>query len=81
MLASGFTGTTSVNDGYLSSYGSSIARAGIRLSPFGVDAGSIQFFANPSSTIAAGTPITLNEVMRINSSGKVGIGTTSPTEH
>lgn len=77
-MAAGLRGNTST-DTYLSSYGSSIARAAIRLNPFsGTDAGTIQFFTDPSSTVADGTAITPTERMRISSGGNVGIGATSP---
>lgn len=78
VLASGFTGTTSAGDGYVSSYSSPIARPGIRLNPFGDDAGCIQFFAAPTATIAAGAAVTPIEAMRINAGGNVSIGITDP---
>ncbi len=77
VLASGFKGSL-VADSYLSSYGSSMARAGIRINPFGGDAGAIQFFSDTAATIANGSAYTPSERMRVTAAGDVGIGTAGP---
>ena len=78
VLAGGFKGSTS-SDIYLSTYGSSIARAGIRLNSFGSAAGSIQFFTDAASTNSIDTTVYPTERMRIDAAGNVGVGTASPS--
>jgi hypothetical protein len=75
VLATGFQGNTSA-DSYLSSYGSVMRRSGIRLNAFNDN--GIQFFTDGSATVADGSAFTPTERMRIDTNGKVGIGTTSP---
>ncbi|TSD04966.1 MAG: YapH protein [Parcubacteria group bacterium Greene0714_7] len=76
VLATGFRGSTSA-DSYLSSYGSSMRRSGLRLNAFNDD--GIQFFSDTAATIAENAAYTPTERMRITPSGNVGIGDISPS--
>jgi hypothetical protein len=67
-----------VADSYLSPNSASIGRSMIRMDAFGSNAGTMQFYTNAASTITAGNAVTPTERMRIDSSGNVGVGTTSP---
>lgn len=77
VLATGFRGSTSA-DSYLSSYGSSMRRSGLRLNAFNDD--GIQFFSDTAATIAENAAYTPTERMRITPSGNVGVGTTGPSQ-
>lgn len=72
VLARGFTGATST-DTYVSTYTGSTANTGIRLD----SSGFINFFTDASSSQTAGNAFTPTPRMRIDSSGNVGIGTSS----
>lgn len=77
VLATGMRGSTS-GDTFLSSYSGTITgRSAIRLSAFG-ETGAIRFFADQYTTVSEGTSVSPTERMRIDASGKVGIGTSSP---
>jgi hypothetical protein len=77
-------GTSSLSgDKYYSSYNNSGTAAParrniIRLNAFNDN--GIQFFTNPGAVLERGVEFTPLERMRINSSGNVGIGTSSPTQ-
>jgi hypothetical protein len=66
------------SDAYVSPNASSIGRAAIRLDALSGSLGSIKFYTDAASSIAVGSPVTPTERMRIDSSGNVGIGTSSP---
>jgi hypothetical protein len=73
VLARGFTGSTST-DTYVSTFTGSTANTGIRLDSDGF----INFFTDASSSQTAGNAFTPTPRMRIDTSGNVGIGTSSP---
>jgi hypothetical protein len=75
VLSASFHGSTSA-DSYINSYTGTTYANGIRLNTFGAD--GIQFFTDGSASKTAGNAFTPTERMRIDSSGNVGIGTTSP---
>lgn len=77
VFAAGVAPSTSA-DSYLSPNSASIGRSMIRMDAFGSNAGTMQFYTNAASTITAGNAVTPTERMRIDSSGNVGVGTTSP---
>lgn len=72
VLGSGVRYSSTVN-GYASSTGSPWARSAIN-----VGYGSIKFLTAAEATVSVGTDTTLTERMRIDASGNVGIGTTTP---
>jgi hypothetical protein len=76
VLSASFHGSTSA-DSYINSYTGTTYANGIRLNTFG--ANGIQFFTDGSASKTAGDAFTPTERMRIDSSGNVGIGTSSPT--
>jgi hypothetical protein len=73
VVASGYkrsnTGT------FASSYGTSMSRAAMAV---GYNNGSISFFSDSATNVAAGTDMTPTERMTIINNGNVGIGTTNP---
>jgi hypothetical protein len=72
VLANGYRYTATAN-GFASSFSSSFAKSAIAL-----DSGTVRFYTDTAVTTAAGTDVTPTERMRIDSSGNVGIGTSSP---
>ena len=72
VLASGYKYTDTHNK-MASSYASSWAKSAV-----GVGYGYVRFFTDAPSTDSVGTDLTPTERMRIDSSGNVGIGTSSP---
>jgi len=72
-LARGMKPSTTVGNGFESSIATSIGRTAIEL---GAD--QINFYVEPAATVAYGTAISPDLAMRIDSVGKVGIGT-APT--
>ena len=72
VLTNGYRYSATAN-GFASSYSSSWAKSAIALND-----GSVRFYTDTAVTTAAGTDVTPTERMRINSSGNVGIGTSSP---
>jgi len=74
VFASGYKRSATAN-GFASSYGSSWAKTAISL---GTATGAITFYTNTAATAAVGTDVTPSERMRIDSSGNVGIGRSSP---
>ena len=73
VLGSGVRRSSTAN-GFASSSASAWARSAVN-----VGYGAIKFFTAPEATVAAGTDVTMNERMRIDSVGNVGISTTSPS--
>jgi hypothetical protein len=73
ILASGYQ-LTGTSNGFASSYSGSWSKSAIE-----VGGGAIKFYVDPATTVAAGTDVTPTERMRIDSSGNVGIGTSSPS--
>jgi len=72
VLTNGYRYSATAN-GFASSYSSSWAKSAIALND-----GSVRFYTDTAVTTAAGTDVTPTERARIDSSGNVGIGTTSP---
>lgn len=72
VLGSGVRYSSTVNS-YASSTGSPWARSAIN-----VGYGSIKFLTAAEATVSVGTDTTLTERMRIDASGNVGVGTTTP---
>ena len=72
-IANGLKGSTTVPNGFESSVSALWGRAATEW-----DYGKITFYTAAPSTVAYGTAITPSERMRIDSSGRVGIGTSSP---
>jgi hypothetical protein len=72
VLTNGYRYSATAN-GFASSYSSSFAKSAIALNE-----GSVRFYTDTAVTTAAGTDVTPTERARIDSSGNVGIGTTSP---
>jgi hypothetical protein len=72
VVANGYRYTATSN-GFASSFSSSFAKSAIS-----VGDGSVRFYTDTAATTAAGTDVTPTERMRIDSSGNVGIGTSSP---
>ena len=72
VLTNGYRYSATAN-GFASSYSSSFAKSAIALNE-----GSVRFYTDTAVTTAAGTDVTPTERMRIDSSGNVGIGTSSP---
>lgn len=72
VIGYGLKYSTTAN-GFASSVGSSLARSAIV-----ADGGVIKLYTDSASTVASGTDITPTERVRIDSSGRVGIGTSSP---
>jgi hypothetical protein len=79
VLSSNFYGSTS-SDTYLTSNTATFGAAGIRLGATdgGANSGLIRFFTDPAAAKTAGAAFTPSERMRIDASGNVGIGTTTP---
>jgi len=73
VIGNGIRHSTTSN-GFASSYSPSFAKTAIALNE-----GTIRFFSDGATTVAAGTDITPTERMRVDSSGNVIIGTTSST--
>jgi hypothetical protein len=74
VMANGYRFSVTSN-GFASSFSSSYAKSAISC---GTVAGGITFYTDTATTVAAGTDVTPTERMRIDSSGNVGIGTSSP---
>jgi hypothetical protein len=72
-VANGLKGSITVANGFESSVSALWGRAATEW-----DYGRITFYTDAPSTVAYGTAITPTERMRINDSGNVGIGTSSP---
>jgi len=72
VLANGYRHSSN-NNAFASSYASSWAKSALSL-----NYGTMRFYTDAAATTAVGTDVTPTERMRIDSSGKVGIGTTSP---
>lgn len=72
VLGSGVRYSSTVNS-YASSTGSPWARSAIN-----VGYGAIKFLTAADATVSVGTDTTLTERMRIDASGNVGVGTTTP---
>ena len=72
-IANGLKGSTTVPNGFESSVSALWGRAATEL-----DYGVIKFYTDAASTVAYGTAITPTERLRIDSSGRLGIATTSP---
>jgi hypothetical protein len=72
VLGSGVRYSSTANS-FASSIGAAWARTAIS-----VGYGAIKFLTAPEAAISPGASATLNEHMRIDSAGKVGIGTSSP---
>jgi hypothetical protein len=73
VLGYAVTPSTSSTAAFLSSTTITIPR-----SAYTQDGGTHRWYLGTSQTAAIGSAVTLSEVMRINSSGYVGIGTTTP---
>jgi hypothetical protein len=73
-IANGLKGSTTAFNGFESSTSNLWGRAAAEL-----DYGIIKFYTDAASTVAYGTAITPTERLRIDSSGNVGIGTSSPS--
>jgi hypothetical protein len=73
VVANGYRYTATSN-GFASSFSSSFAKSAIS-----VGDGSVRFYTDTAATTAAGTDVTPTERLRIDSSGNVGVGTSSPT--
>jgi hypothetical protein len=74
MLGSGLRGSTTA-DAFESSYGGNYGRSAIRMN---LD-GTLRFYTQAASTVADGLFINPSERMIVNSSGNIGIGTTTPS--
>jgi hypothetical protein len=74
VIANGYRHSATSN-GFASSFSSSYAKAAISV---GTVAGSVTFYTDTAAAVAAGTDVTPTERMRIDTSGNVGIGTSSP---
>ena len=72
VLANGYRCSSNAN-AFASSYASSWAKSAVSL-----NYGTIRFYTDTAATTAVGTDVTPTERMRIDSSGNVGIGDTSP---
>jgi hypothetical protein len=72
VVANGYRYTATSN-GFASSFSSSFAKSAIS-----VGDGSVRFYTDTAATTAAGTDVTPTERLRIDSSGNVGVGTSSP---
>jgi hypothetical protein len=73
VIANGLRNSANAN-AFSSSYSPAWAKTAIALND-----GSIRFYTDTATTVAAGTDVTPTERMRIDSSGNVGIGTVSPS--
>jgi hypothetical protein len=74
VMANGYRNSATAN-GFASSLSSSYAKSAISC---GTVAGGITFYTDTAAAVAAGTDVTPTERMRLDSSGNVGIGTSSP---
>jgi len=72
-LGRGLIGSTTVTGGFESSSSASTSRSALQLGQ-----GTATIFTDSAATVAYGTPITPTPRFHIDSSGNVGIGTTSP---
>ena len=72
VIANGYKYASGAN-AFASSYSSSWAKSAIAL-----NYGTIRFYTDSATITASGTTVTPTERMRIDSSGNVGIGTTTP---
>jgi hypothetical protein len=73
VLGYAVTPSTSGTGAFLSATSIAIPR-----SAYTQDGGTHRWYIGASQTVAIGSAVTASEVMRINSSGNLGIGTTSP---
>ena len=74
VLAYAVSPSTSAAGAFLSSTGITISR-----SAYTQDGGTHRWFTGSSQAVAIGSAVSMSEKMRIDSSGNVGIGTTSPS--
>jgi hypothetical protein len=72
-FGAGYRSSTTASDSYISSIDGSVSRSLIS-----ARAGDIRLYTDFASNVAAGSPITPTERMRITSMGNVGIGTILP---
>jgi len=74
ILGSGVKPSTSAQGAFLSSSGT----AGITRGAYAISGHTHKWYIGAAQTVAENSSVTMSEVMRIDSAGRVGIGTTAP---